>query len=283
MYLTPFSDWKCFYLYLDNYVSMREEIEKALLRLKIEGKETRKEKGRNILIIIIVAVLLYLILHFYPQLNQLWIIEILIVGLGGVYIIFEAIPTLYQPLKEEFYAFKKIALAIEMLEKSNEPIAYEEAYRCVKRAQGMLGKIDLAELDWYEKINQTINQFRENLQSIVLPTIAKSSMKKEHLEEIALALYSMNPAEIEAVNDTLDAESTYTRIPSPPTKIKIFVRRLQQSTVRHILIIVGCGFAGFLAFHIGFNYLDVPLGDAYIAGFGLAGVLVAAYLNYIRK
>lgn len=263
---------------------MRKEIEKALLELEIEGKEARKKTARNISIIVTLAVAFYLIPYFYPQLQALFGIEVLIVLFGGMYVVFGAIPTLYQPLKQEFYAFQKIARAIELLEKSNEPIAYEEAYRCVNKAFKILKGIELKkDINLYEKINQTFEHFLENLQLIVLPAIANSNVKKEHLEEIALALNSINSSEIEVMNKTLESEPSYKKAKPPPRRMETFTRIFRESSIGRVLTFVSCGIGGLFAFYVGYYVLFVPLEHAYTVGFGFAGVLIGAYLNYVRK
>lgn len=220
---------------------MHKEIEKALLRLKIEGKETRKEKTRNILVVVILAIVFYLIPYFYPQLILFLVVDIGIIIFGGIYI-GGTIQVLYQPLKLEFHAFQKFAQAIQTLEKSNEPIAYEEAYRFLKHAHKILNKIELGNLEWYNEINETLDQFRENLQLIVLPAVANSNIKKEHLEEIALAVYSTNLPQIEAVNKTLESEPSYKKSKPPPRRIEVFTRIFRESLIGKLLYSLALGY-----------------------------------------
>jgi len=221
---------------------MKEEIEKALVRLQIEGKETRKTKARNILIIVAVAVLLYLIQYAYPQYSALLVIDALLALFGGIYIVLDAIPAFYQPLKPEFHAFKEIARTVQILEKSNEPIAYEEAYRCLRHAQKILEDIDLDDLEWYAETNETLKRFLENLQSIVLPAITNSNIKKEHLEEIAIALYSIDPSRIAEVNKTLEAEKSYKKSGPSQTKVEAFTKKLRETTVGNIAYSLALGY-----------------------------------------
>lgn len=227
---------------------MQEEIKKALLRLEIEGKGVQRGKPRNILIIVIFAIFSYLVPYFYPQFSGLFIIDIFIIIFGGVYII-NAIQVLYQPFifKPEFHAFQEIARAIKILEESSEPIAYEEAYRCLNKAYKTLKKINLDYLEWYEKINQALNRFLENLQLIVLPAIANSNIKTEHLEEIALAVLSVDSSKTEAINTTLESEPSYKKYEPPPRKIEIFKRRFRESTIGNILYSLALGYGLVLA------------------------------------
>lgn len=221
---------------------MRKEFETALLELRIEGRELRKQKARNILTIVILAIVFYLIPYFFPQLSQIFALFVVTAVLGGMYILFQAIPSLYQPFRSELYAFKKIVRAIETLEKSSEPIAYEEAHRFLKHALKILKEIELDNLDWYDEINQTLNRFLENLQLILLPAIAKSNIKKEHSEEIALALYSENPSKIQAVNKTLESEPSYKKAKPQPRKIEMFTKKFRESTIGKLLYSLALGY-----------------------------------------
>lgn len=256
---------------------MRKEIQNILTTLEIEGKETRKKTARNILIVVILATGFYLIPYFYMQLSALWAIDFLISGIGVGYIVFEAIPTLYQPLKKEFYAFKRIARAIEILEKSNESVAYEEAYRCLKHAHKILKDIKLKDLEWYAKTNQTLNRFLENLQLIILPAIAGSYIWKEHLEEIALALSSTNASKIEAVNERLEAEPSYRKAKPPPRKTEIFARKFRESTYAFVFVLaIGCC----IFFYTVVNYLEISKDNALIVSVAL---LIGILTIYFRK
>jgi hypothetical protein len=117
---------------------MRNEIKDVLTTLKIEAKEERKQKGRNILIIIFLAVIFYLIPYFNPQLNGLYILCFLLILFGGFYMVFIGFPSLIFPLKSTSRAFKKIVNAIEILENSKNRIAYKEAFNCLNRAYKIL-------------------------------------------------------------------------------------------------------------------------------------------------
>jgi hypothetical protein len=221
---------------------MKDEIEKALVGLQIEGKEARKTKARNILIIVAFAVLFYLVPYAYPQYSALFVIFALLALFGGIYIVWDAIPAIYQPLKPEFYAFKEIARTVQILEKSNEPIAYEEAYRCLRHAHRILENIDLDDLGWYDETNETVKRFLENLQSIVLPAITNNNIRKEHLREIAIALYSMDPSRIAKVNKTLETETTYKKSGPSQTKVEAFTKKLQETTVGNVAYSLALGY-----------------------------------------
>ena len=222
---------------------MRKEIEEKLAILKIEVKEARKKKLKHILIIVILDVVLFLIPYYYPQFGFIWVIFFVVFLFGGI-VVLGSIFLLYQPLKQEFYAFQKIARAIEVLEKSKEPIAYEEALRCLKKANKILDfKIERLPA-WYAKINETLERFRENLQLIVLPATANFKINIGDLEEFALALVSMDTKKIEAVNEMLELAPNYEKIKPLPRKMEKLVKTFQESKIKNILysLIFGYGF-----------------------------------------
>lgn len=220
---------------------MRKEIEQILLGIQIEEKNFRKGKAHNILYIVILAIIFFLVPSYYPPLSSLLGIGLLIIFLGGGYILL-VIPDLYQPLRREFYAFKKIVRAIEILNKSKETIAYEEAYQCLRHAHKILKKIDLDNLGWYTKINQTLIRFLENLQLIVLPAIANHSIKKEQLEEIAVALLSIDTSNIEAVNKMLETEPSYKKTKPSPPMTEVLTKKLRESIVGKLLFSLALGY-----------------------------------------
>lgn len=221
---------------------MQEDINKTLLRFQIEGKKIRKRTARNILIVVGLVTVLILIGYFYPQFSALFVLGFIIGLFGGFYIVFQAIPTLYKPLRPEQYAFQKIVKAVKVLEMSNEPVAFEEVYGCVKNAHGILADVNLEEdVEWYKEVNETFQRLLENLQLIVLPAIHDSKIKKEHLEEIALAIASMNQAKVREVNEML--ESSYEKTKPKPSGVEIFLTRIRKSTVGKVLgsLILGYG------------------------------------------
>lgn len=222
---------------------MRKEIEDALLCLQIEARDTRKRTLVNVGGVISFAVFFYSLSYNYLQYEVIGIVDFLIIFFGGIYIAFEGIPTLYHPLKAEFRAFQKLARATQILEKSDSFVTREEAYRCVKHAHRILAKIELKkDIEWYDIVNKILEQFFENLQLRVLPAIISNRMKTEHLEDIALAMYNINPLEVEAINKKLEAEPTYTKIRPPPSIRKMFVRKIIESRVSRIACSLALGY-----------------------------------------
>lgn len=208
---------------------MRQDIKSALLELQISGRETRKKKALNISIFVTLTVLFLLVIPYnYPQLSQLAVLGFIFAITTVFYGFFDAIPRLYQPLSPEFYAFKKIVNAIQTLEESSKPIAYKEAYRCLKNANEILKKMESVEPNWYSEVDGTLEHFYENLELRVLPATSNSRIKVSDLEEVALALYSTNTSKIKAINKTL--ESKYDKSEPKPTITEKFFKKFRQHT-----------------------------------------------------
>jgi hypothetical protein len=221
------------------------DIGKALANLEIEAKETRKKTVRNILIIVLLSVIFYLIPYDIPQLSAMILVDVLIVILGGIWIAFSAISTLIQPLDNESYAFKEVTKAWITLEKSDDPIAYEEAYRCFKRAYITLSNLSLDELEWYKDTNFTLKRFFENMQLIVLPAIKNSKIKKEHLEQIALALHNTNVLKMATVNQMFEEEvehGNYAKSAPPPKTMELLLKTFRESTIGRLIVSLIVGF-----------------------------------------
>jgi len=193
------------------------------------------------LIIIVLTAFFYGVPIYYPQLNALQTIGVLIGVFGGIYIFFDAISTLIQPLRSEAHAFKKIAKAIEILERSKEPIAYKEAYHCIKKAYSILDDIELSELEWYEEVNQTFEQLLKNIRVLVLPAVNSHEITIRQLEEIAFAILSLNSKEVRKVNKKL--ESTYRK--TLTVAIPLRERLSTNKNIKHIIFTsifgIGCG------------------------------------------
>lgn len=268
---------------------MRKEIQSILTTLEIERKETRKETARNILIVVILATTFFLIPYFYPQFSVFYVVFVLIMIFGGI-VVMDSIGTLYQPLKTESYAFKKIARAIQILEKSKKPITYEEAYRCLKHAHKILKNIELKDLEWYTKTNQTLKKFLKNLQLIVLPATRDSKIKTEHLEEIALAIHSLNPSQIETINETLEKETAYKKdlviaVDIHPVTVKILREAhhgmsafFGSHKILRFASIVSVLFLGCCAFyHVGVSYMDIQKEYVFTASVGAFLTLITLY------
>jgi cell fate (sporulation/competence/biofilm development) regulator YlbF (YheA/YmcA/DUF963 family) len=190
---------------------MAKEINSALFELKVRARKKRTNVAVIIVIIVFLSVSLFLIGYYSRQIIVL-AIGILIMFFGGLYIAIKGTYDLIYPLEPEYRAFREIAEAIEALEKSNKEIAYKEAYRDVEKAYVDLSSLSLSEgIAWYKATNDILKKFLEDLNLIVLPAIKGLVIKKEHLKELALAIYSLDPVKLNAVNETLEAEFSYAK------------------------------------------------------------------------
>jgi uncharacterized membrane protein len=104
-------------------------------------------------------------------------------------------------------------------------------------------------------------------------------MKVEHLKEIALAIYSFDPAKLDTVNKMLEKESSYKKSTVElgiGNRIRQFFR--SHNTLKEISVVcsfvVGCS----VFYYMAISYLDVPNGYALtgsVAGFiGLLAIYV---------
>lgn len=261
---------------------MDEEIKSALVELDIEARQRRKRTARNIVIVVALAILFFIIPYLYPQYSILFGIDILLIGFGGLYILLSAIPKLIQPLEPEYRAFRKFAEAIDVLQKSQKEVAYEEAHRDVENAYEILKSIGLSEdIAWYKATNEIFGKFLKDLELIVLPATEKSIIKLDHLREIALAIYSLDPVRLTEVNKTLETESNYkeSTIKSGESerigdKIRRFLRT--HGSTKDALAVCSfiMGSAAFYYFIINFSTIqkEYVFGASVAAFIGLVGI-----------
>lgn len=260
---------------------MQEKIETALVKLEIRRRRRRYRTTAKIFLTIAVALTFFVIAYLNTNYPFLAFVDVMIVLFGTVFIVFSWVPTLIQPLEPEYYAFKNVADAIRVLEKLKEDIGYNEAYWSVRVAYNALDGLSLNEsFAWYKTTNETFRKFLKNLELIVLPAVKGANIKLEHLEEIALAIYSLDPAELDTVNKTLEAESSYKKSTAKLNEgIVSRVRKFLSShnTLRGIL--VGCLFAVGCAvfYYTVVNYLGIPNGYALTASVAAFIGLLAIY------
>jgi len=225
---------------------MQKEIEEELLRVRIIKKERLKRFGLYSLITSAIIVFFYVIPYFYLNPSLILGIGTLLLFPSGI-ILAVCLTLLYSPLPARFRAFQEIAKAIEVLEKSSESIAYEEAYRHLKKALHELRTISLETRGWYSENNKVIKHFRENLELIVLSELSTSNMKKEHLEEIALAVISGNTLKMQLVNKTLESEESYKKSEPSPSWLEKFETRLRETKILKLLYSLVLGYGLVLA------------------------------------
>jgi len=227
------------------YINMRKEIEDELFRLGIEAKETRRENAVIVLGVLFAFIVYIMLYYFLIQYRDPYLITFGIVFfvLGGM-ILFNSIQGLLNPLTRESSAFKKIAEGIGILEKSDDPIAYEEAYRCLKKANQILENLEekaLSDFSWYEGINQELKRFVENSELIILPAAKNSSIRKDDLEDVAVAFLGKDLSGLNAVNDIL--EKAYQKQKPPPTAKEWFTRVFRETLAGRVLYCLALSYA----------------------------------------
>jgi hypothetical protein len=219
---------------------MAETIDNEVKRLQIVEKRVRRYAVRLIPKAMVPIIFMTLVAYFYPQ----TLIAQLAMGtdLICVFFIGIAVSTYYRGLEPENYAFRNIAKAIEVLDVSGG-----EAYSYVKDAYKILKRRALNKrIKWYKEANEILERFVENLQLIVLPAVDKYKVGmpiKGNLEEIALAITSMNLARVRKANEML--ESSYERMKPEPSAstLKSFLTTTRESTIGKVLISLITGYS----------------------------------------
>lgn len=263
---------------------MQKEIETALTKIEIEAKQKRRRTERNILLVVMFALLFFIIPYYYEPFRILYVLDVFWIAVGGFYVFYSQLPTLAQPLRREYYAFKKIAKAIDFLEKLKEPIAYEEAYHEVEGAYNALSQIGLDDsIAWYKPTNETFGKFLKNMEKIVLPATKASIIKEDHLVEVALAVYSLDIAKINTVNTTLDAEPSYKKSTVEEgvgEGIGYRTRRLFAHYTVFVIssFIVGCAVFGYVSV----AYMGIQKEYVYAASVAACLTLIGLYLERRR-
>lgn len=272
-------------------VQTEKEIKKRLVKLEIEARERRRRTERNVSIVIGLAIVFSILTYFYPP----FVILDVIIYLVGVFIgiIVIGIPILAHPLRIEYRAFQRIAHATQVLEESSDPAAYREVLRDVTYAYNALSDIGLTEaVEWYKKTNEIFDEFFEDLEQIVIPAIKDSRNSKkidrvvlvEHLKQIALAIYSLDPLKIDEVNKTLETEPSYKKVAIGKGEQGEgigyrLLRLFRTNTVLRICLAVSSSVVGCVIFYyVLVNYAsiqrDYASGEAVAAFFGLLALYV---------
>ncbi len=278
---------------LDDVTRKKNALDSACLELKLEAKATRRKYAKFLpyLIALVVALVLSSYLGYsyqgYPYRSE--IVALFFAGdyttilIGGAFLII-IIRKLVNPLSQSQRAFQKIVNAIQTLDKSQERIAYEDAYLSLKGALKNLEKLSsfLTGLTWYAGINKEINQFIEDIKLIVLPLTLDSTIKKADLEDVALALYSKNADELNKVSTAL--EEKYHKS-EPPAKQETMWHEFSQTRLGRLAISLCLGYALILvlsAFYVFFtqqNFVVFARGNPDII---IVGGLIASGITFWR-
>jgi len=225
---------------------MQGEIDRILSEIDIGTKRFKRELKKRIeewgIVFFSLLILAAIMCASYPTFLS---------GLIQVFAFVMIFPTFFfivyiyyyvRPYSVEENAFRSIVNAMGMLTKSKQPMAYDEAYRYLEQAYQTLKKIRLSELGWYGKTNTAFKRFLENLELVILPATTKATIKAQHLEEIALAVYSQDPSKIEALNEILENEPSYKREQKPTRKQGISSKAFLESRIGKVLVSLCFGY-----------------------------------------
>lgn len=238
--------WQVFYFLRCKLYCMQEEIERALSEIDIGTKSHKRRLKKGIvkwgIVFFSLLILAVVFCTSSPTFLSGLIQAFALLMLLPTFLFMSYVYYYVRPYNAEEKAFMTIANAAEMLAKSKQPMAYNEAYQCLEQAYQTLNKINLSELVWYSRTNSAFKRFLENLELTILPATTKAIVKVQHLEEIALAVYSQDPSKIEAVNEILESEPSYKREEKPPRKQGISLKALLESRIGKVLVSLCLGY-----------------------------------------
>ena len=196
-------------------------------------------------------------------------------------------------LRDEEWLFLRIWSTIESLDAYRKADLETDRNKAVKRLRGAIRDVEEWEVSDLTIVKEVVGKhmipLKQNLRAKLLPAIEEGDEENlrncyAFLKSFAKYLVKENPElyDLEKLNNRL---TTITTIPSekPRFKSKFSALFRTHRGLQHIFVFISCGFAGFLVYHIGYCYLNVPIGHSYTAGLAFTGVLIGAYLNYLKK
>ena len=209
-----------------------------------------------------------------------------------IYAVLGRMASIYD-LRNEDWLFLRIWTILESLDAYRKAGLETDRNKAVKKLAKAIGDIEEWEVSNLTIVKEVVGKhvipLKQNLRARLIPAIQEGDEENlekgyDFLKSFAKYLVKENPElyDLEKLNNRL---TTITTIPSEKPRLKSRFSALFRTHrgLQHILVFISCGFAGFLAYHIGYCYLNVPIGHSYTAGLAFAGVLIAAYLNYIKK
>lgn len=196
-------------------------------------------------------------------------------------------------LRTEDWQFLRIWSILERLNAYRKANLETDRNKAVKELRKVIYNVGQWEVSHLTIVKETVGKhvipLKQNLRTKLLPAIEEGdeenfTLSYDFLKSFAKYLVKEEPTpyDVEKLNNRL---TNITTIPSEKLgfKSKFSASFRTHRTLQHIIVFVSCGFAGVLVFHIGAFYLNVPIGHSYTAGLTFAGVLIGAYLNYLKK
>ena len=225
-----------------------------------------------------------------PEPRMLWFLPFFL-GIV-IYVVLDRKASIYD-LRNEDWLFLRIWMILKSLDAYRKAGLEADRNKAVKRLKRVIRDVEKWEVSHLAIVKETVGKhvipLKQNLRAKLLPATGEGDEENlgnsyDFLKSFAKYLVKQKPSvyDLEKLNNRL---ATITTIPSEKLgfKSKLSASFRTHRGLQHILVFIGCGFAGFLAYHIGYCYLNVPIGHSYTAGLAFAGVLIAAYLNYIKK
>ena len=240
--------------------------------------------------VIVVAILENLELWKFPE-PRIFVIIPFVLSIAVSALLGEKAST--YDLSDENWLFLHIWAILESLDAYRKAGLETDRNKAVKKLEKAISDIEEWEVSNLTIVKEVVGKhvipLKQNLRTRLFPAIQEGdeeNLEKGYnsLKSFAKYLVKENPElyDLEKLNNRL---TTITTIPSEKPRLKSKLSALFRThrRLQHILAFISCGFAGFLAYYIGYCYLNVPIGHSYTAGLAFTGVLVAAYLNYIKK
>jgi len=196
-------------------------------------------------------------------------------------------------LSTEEWLFLRIWETVESLEAYRKAGLEPDRNKTVNELRKAINDVEEWEVGHLTLVKETVGKhvipLKRNLRDKLLPAIEEGDEENldigyNFLGGFAKHLVKEKPTldDIDSLNDML---KTITTTPSEKVglKSKLSTSFRTHRRLQHILVFIICGIAGFLSFHIGYSYLNVPMEITYPTGLTVAVGLIAGYLNYLRK
>ena len=225
-----------------------------------------------------------------PEPRVLWFLPFFL-GIF-IYAVLDRKVSIYN-LRNEERLFLRIWTILKSLDAHRKAGLETDRNKAVKRLKRVISDVEKWEVSHLAIVKEIVGKhvipLKQNLRAKLLSAIEEGDEENlrngyDFLRSFAKYLVKERPTlyDLEKLNNRL---TTITTIPSEKLgfKSKLSASFRTHRRLQHILVFISCGFAGFLAYHMGYCYLNVPIGHSYTAGLAFTGVLIAAYLNYIKK
>jgi hypothetical protein len=136
------------------------------------------------------------------------------------------------------------------------------------------------------ELNENLRLLKQNLKEKIIPRISEG--KEDDIKTVfpiieEFGRYLLNPTiqKLKDVNESMSELKPIQKEKAMFIPLKPFFER--HPYLRYCTILLMNGLCGFLAFHIGINYLHVSIDTAYTAAITLFGTLTLGYITVVTK